>query len=73
MRAPAESAERRLESGPERTGKGVKTQKDVKLEGTNSTSALESAKVSKNELKTNWYFGPNEPQFKPRNGTKSNI
>ena len=30
--------------------------KDVKIEGTNSTSPLESTKVSKNELKTNWFL-----------------
>jgi hypothetical protein len=30
--------------------------KDVKIEGTNSTSPLESIKVSKNELKTNWFL-----------------
>ena len=46
---------RRLTSGPQRTGKGVKCKKDVKIEGTNSISALESTKVSKNELKTNWF------------------
>jgi hypothetical protein len=31
----------------------AKFKKDVNLEGTNSTSPLESAKTSKNELKTN--------------------
>ena len=30
--------------------------KDVEIEGTNSTSPLESTKVSKNELKTNWFL-----------------
>jgi hypothetical protein len=33
--------------------------KDVKTEGTNSTSPLESTKVSKNELKTNWFLSAN--------------
>jgi hypothetical protein len=34
-----------------------KFKKDVNLEGTNSISPLESTKVSKNELETNWKNG----------------
>jgi hypothetical protein len=53
--------------------KALKCKKDVKLEGTNSTTPLESTKVSKNELKTNWFFGPNEPPSTPKNGAKCNL
>jgi len=47
------SAGRRLKSGQQRTENDVKVQKDVKIEGTNSASPLESINVSENELKTN--------------------
>jgi len=40
-------------------------QKDVKIEGTNSTSPLESIKVSKNELKTNWFLMLKNPKRTP--------
>ena len=48
----------------------AKFKKDVNLEGTNSTSPLESTKHSKNELKTNSKRTPNElekPAYDARN------
>jgi hypothetical protein len=41
---------------PKRQEKASRCEKDVKREGTNSISPLESKKVSKNELKTNWFL-----------------
>jgi hypothetical protein len=41
-------------AGPPSKGRKRKCKKDVKIEGTNPISPLKSAKVSKNELKTNW-------------------
>jgi hypothetical protein len=50
------SQSRRLGSGPQKMEKGVKPEKDVKIEETNSIGALESTKVSKSELKTDWFL-----------------
>ena len=36
-------------------------------------SHLESTKASKNELKTNWFFGPNEPELTPKTGQNSTF
>jgi hypothetical protein len=52
---PARGFSRETAGNVPDTGRNFK--KDVKIEGTNSTSPLESAKVSKNELKTNSKIG----------------
>jgi hypothetical protein len=49
-------AGRRLERGAQKQKKPGKCEKDVKIEGTNSISPLESTKESKNKLKTNWFL-----------------
>jgi hypothetical protein len=40
---------------PAKDGRTGESAKNVKIDGTNSTSPLESIKVPKNELKTNWF------------------
>ena len=54
-------------------GNASESQKDTKIEGTNSISPLESAKVQKNELKTNWFLGANEPKSKPKKWPKTQL
>jgi hypothetical protein len=53
------SAGRGRERGPQRTEKGVKCEKDVKIDGTNSVKSFRINRIFKktnsNELKTNWF------------------
>jgi len=67
-KAPAESAGRRFENGPQGAENGKEMQKDTKIEGTNSTSPLESTKVAKNELKTNSILSAKMRGFKRKSG-----
>jgi hypothetical protein len=64
------AAERSRKTAPTILLTCSKFKKDVNLEGTNSTSPLESTKGSKNELKTNSKRTPNEvekPAYDTRN------
>src|SRR5208337_1970750 len=49
---PARECSRKAARNVPATGRNY--EKDVKIDGTNSISPVESAKVPKNELKTNW-------------------
>jgi len=59
------SAGRELEIGPALREEASKTEKDTKIEGTNSLSPLESTTVIKNELKTNWFFSAKKAKQTP--------
>jgi hypothetical protein len=62
---------RRLKTGLQRADEPGKCEKNVKIGGTNSASALESAKASKNELKTNWFLSAKKAKRTPKSGRKS--
>jgi hypothetical protein len=64
-------AGRRPESGQQERKKSGKCEKDVKIEGTNSISPLESTKVSKNELKTNWFLSAKRAKRTQKSGQKN--
>jgi hypothetical protein len=59
---------RKPESGRQKQKKTAKPEKDVKIAGTNSISPLESTKVSKNELKTNWFLSEKEAKRSEKRG-----
>jgi hypothetical protein len=64
-------AGRRLERGQQKGKKPGKCEKDVKIEGTNSISPLESTKVSKNKLKTNWFLSAKKAKQTRKRGQKN--
>jgi hypothetical protein len=59
------------ESGQQKRKEPGKWGKNVKIEGTNSISPVESVKVSKNELKTNWFLSARSAKRTPKNGQKA--
>jgi hypothetical protein len=63
-------AGRRLECAQQKRKKSGKCKKDVKIEGTNSISPLESTEVSKNKLKTNWFLSAKKAKQTRKSGQK---
>jgi hypothetical protein len=70
MRDSASQRGKEVGNQPGGEGNASESQKDTKIEGTNSISPFESAKVQKNELKTNWLLRANEPKSKPKSDQK---
>jgi hypothetical protein len=64
---------RRLACGQQKGKKSGKCEKDVKTEGTNSISPVESIKVSKNKLKTNWFLSAKKPKQTRKSGQKPDF
>jgi hypothetical protein len=64
-------AERRPAPGQRKGKKPGKCKKDVKIEGTNSISPLESTKVSENKLKTNWFLSAKKAKQTQKSGQKN--
>jgi hypothetical protein len=63
-------AGRKLERSQQKGKKSGKCEKDVKIEGTNSISPLESTKVPKNKLKTNWFLSAKKANQTAKSGQK---
>jgi hypothetical protein len=64
-------AGRKLERGQQEGKKPGKCEKDVKIEGTNSISPLESTEVPKNKLKTNWFLSAKKAKQTRKSGQKN--
>jgi hypothetical protein len=67
------SAGRRWEIGPAVREMPRKGEKDTKIEGTNSITPLESAKVPKNELKTNCFLSAKKAQQSQKGSPQSTF
>jgi hypothetical protein len=66
-------AGRRLESGPQRAGKGVKCAKDVKNRGNNLDKSFRINKSAKKQTQNKLVLGANKLKTNPKKGPKNHF